>query len=228
LSPYQAMCYVSVLRRLTATEEEVAADVGISRQEAVLHLLAVSKMGKIAPIGSRGWRCWGRMEVSRASSRQSLRDGEIVISPEIKKQDLGSGSPGARSRGLTRQQLLNAEQMIGLAGHALRPSSIAGRFIRRWEEAYAIQYRPAETYERDVELAARLLNEEGEDLAVAIVAALFLSPVLSWVTNKTWDFIDNPTTRNKHLRPVAAGFQTQRSTPAAALGVIVMPGEKRQ
>jgi hypothetical protein len=130
-----------------------------------------------------------------------------VISPEIKKQDLGSGSPGARSRGLTRQQLLNAEQMIGLAGHALRPSSIAGRFIRRWEEAYAIQYRPAETYERDVELAARLLNEEGEDLAVAI---------------------DNPTTRNKHLRPVAAGFQTQRSTPAAALGVIVMPGEKRQ
>ncbi len=248
LSPLAALCYVAVLRRWTATTAEVAEELGIEKIVAAMWLCDLGTVGLIFPIGTKSWRAWrapgdpprgGPGAVRGTSSKEEVSRTQISSEEDLKRSvnnaDVARVQERVRARASelprkpsapSRKMLLDLEAVCKPCD-LWTPYGLTGRYIRRWEDAFGIEYKPPVSYVRDVWCAEQLLAAEG-DLAVWCVEALF-DKQLAWLNGKTLEFVSNQAHRNRHVRTVAVALRRSFGTApvsgmAAGTVTVNIPG----
>jgi len=233
LTPIAVLVYAAVLRRYTATTEQVAADVGIEkgRAEEFLEKLASLEGCSVYRLGNRAWRSWHVAAPKGSGENGSLGAAKNTLSSErvfrasyldpktlTRSQDRGDAARApARDPApvYSRSSLLKA---FGYTGRCETKSELTGLFILRWEEAYGIEYRPPANYARDVWYAEQVLTAE-RTLARWCIEALF-DKQLEWLASKTLEFVANHGHRNKHVRHVAVKLMKAAGGGMAPVGQV--------
>lgn len=217
LSREAVICLAHLLRLLSGRTADIAAGTGLAELTVSCALLELSLLG-LVDSDEGVWRTWAIGKPTHSHVTIVFTNTPPTPAPAYTRT---STMQDVLSRERERSRLHKAD-LLKVADGKLSDNMLAGLMIRLWEGHYGIPYKPHKSYDDDVRNARILLDEE-EGLSAAFLHALF-SADMAWVNNKTWSFVVNSTTRNKHLRPVVASIAaTLRGQQAKPTSKLVIP-----